>query len=104
MVDMNLNYINDHWGYCTDFCPKEEQKSSGEEINRKFWFVTGTVLGSLTILILLTLLGLCLSGKLRCRYFKNETTNHVILTFRESCFKTHFCSRDVKEAKHLEMS
>ena len=91
----DFNYIDGFWGYCSNLCPKEpketeeprevkkENKSLEEDVEKKPWFIIVTVLGSLTILMLLILLGLCFAGKLRCRYFKNETTNHVILTFRE---------------------
>ena len=102
-VNEKQELSDSQWGNCTALCPKKD-KSMEEGIEKQLWFIiTFTITGSMTILILLLLLGLYLAGKLRCRCFKNETSNHVILTFRESCFKTRFDSKDVKQLKTLDM-
>ena len=89
------------WGACLDqSCPKTD-------ITYKYlkedWFIILVVLGTLTLLILLILLILFCMGKLRCRYFENNATDHFILTFRSCCLRKCFCNEEAKPGEGLEL-
>ena len=97
VVDAQSNFKGGWWGYCNESCPTKD-------ITNKPWFIILLItIGSLTLLISLILLGLYCTGTLRCRYFKNTTTNHFIISCRDCCFKKCYSYEHAKQNECFEM-
>ena len=74
-------YQEGHWGYCDKSCLP----------GYITWYIIILIIvGTLTLFGIVTLLVLYSLGKLRCRCYGNNTTDHFIFTFRNCCLKKCF--------------
>ena len=72
-VNATMHYQERHWGYCDESCLPGDIT---------WYIIILIIVGTLTLFALVTLLILYSLGKLRCRCYGNNTTDHFIFTFR----------------------